>query len=162
MDLNAGKPERTDMWTNDLSVGVDIIDEDHQAFFRLAKLLHDVMESSDKNQDALIETAINILEEYVAGHFLREETAMAAAGYPFLTEHIAAHDAFTARAHQIALDYKNGHKEVAATISDLVTRWIIGHIRTMDMQYHGILTNDNVDDRPLAYLIGGGDDEIDE
>ena len=75
MDLNAGKPERTDMWTNDLSVGVDIIYEDHQAFFRLAKLLHDVMESSDKNQDALIETAINILEEYVAGHFLREETA---------------------------------------------------------------------------------------
>ncbi|CAA7622124.1 Hemerythrin-like protein [Candidatus Terasakiella magnetica] len=161
MDLVTEKPQSTDVWTDDLSVGVDIIDEDHQAFFRLADLLRDIMGSPDKNQDMLVETAINILEEYVKGHFLREETAMATIGYPLLAEHAAAHEAFAARAHQIAQDYKSGNKEVAATINDLVRRWIVGHIRTMDMQYRGVLTNENVDNRPMAYLTADENDQAD-
>ncbi len=162
MDLMKEKPGRTDAWTDDLSVGVGIIDEDHQAFFRLAELLRDVMASPDQNQDVLVETSINILEEYVKGHFRREEAAMAAAGYPLLAEHAAAHEAFAARAHRISLDYKSGNKNVAATISDLVDRWIVSHIRTMDMQYCGILTNENVDGRPLAYLSAGEDSQADD
>ncbi len=161
MDQVTEKPQSTDVWTDDLSVGVDIIDEDHQAFFRLADLLRDIMGSPDENQDMLVETAINILEEYVTGHFLREESAMAAAGYQFLAEHVAAHEAFAARTHQIAQDYKDGDKEVAATISDLVRRWLTGHIRTMDMHYRGVLTTENVDDRPMAYLTAGEDDQTD-
>jgi hemerythrin len=153
---------RPDIWTDDLSVGVDIIDEDHQAFFRLADLLRDIIGSPHEDQDMLLETSINLLEEYVKGHFLREEMAMAAAGYPLLAEHAAAHEAFAARAHQIAQAYRGGNKEVAATISDLVRRWIIGHILTMDMQYCGILTNQNVDDRPMAYLSASEDDQTDD
>jgi hemerythrin len=148
--MSAENPERTDGWSPDLSVGVDIIDEDHQAFFRLAEMLKDVIDSPD--QDCLAETAINILEEYVEGHFLREEMAMASVGYPSLAEHLAAHEAFATRAHQLAQEYRGGNKDVAATISDLVRRWIVGHIQTVDMQYRGILTNENVDGRPLIYL----------
>ena len=162
MDLVTEKPQSTDVWTDDLSVGVDIIDEDHQAFFRLADLLREITGTPDENQDMLVETAINILEEYVTGHFLREETAMAAAGYQFLAEHVAAHEAFAARASQIAQAYRGGDKEVAATVADLVNRWIVGHIRTMDMQYRGILTNENVDDRPMAYLTAGEDIQTDD
>ena len=76
-----------------------------------------------------------------------------------MAEHVAAHEAFSARAHQIAQDYRGGSKDVAATISDLVAKWITGHIRTMDMQYLGILSNENVDDRPLIYLTGSNDEE---
>ena len=39
MDLVTEMPQSTDVWSDDLSVGVDVIDEDHQAFFRLADLL---------------------------------------------------------------------------------------------------------------------------
>ena len=162
MDLVTEKPQSTDVWTDDLSVGVDVIDEDHQAFFRLADLLREIIGRPDESQDMLIETAINLLVEYVTGHFLREESAMAAAGYQFLAEHVAAHQAFAARASQIAQAYRGGDKDVAATVADLVNRWIVGHIRTMDMQYRGILTNENVDDRPMAYLTVGEDDQTDD
>ena len=162
MDLVTEMPERTDVWSDDLSVGVDVIDEDHQAFFRLADLLRDIIGRPDESQDMLVETAINLLVEYVTGHFLREESAMAAAGYQFLAEHVAAHQAFAARASQIAQAYRGGDKDVAATVADLVNRWIVGHIRTMDMQYRGILTNENVDDRPMAYLTVGEDDQTDD
>ena len=162
MTSDPANSERLNDWTDDLSVGVDVIDEDHQAFFRLADLLRDIIGSPDESQDMLVETSINILEEYVKGHFLREETAMAAAGYPLLAEHVAAHEAFATRAHQIAQAYRGGDKDVAATINDLVRRWIVGHIRTMDMKYRGILTNENVDARPMAYLTAGDDDGTDD
>lgn len=145
-------PECSVGWTDGLLVGVDSIDEDHQAFFRLADMLDDLTDSLDESLDLLVETAINILEEYVEGHFLREERALAAVNYPFLAEHIAAHDAFAKRAHEIAQEYRDGNRDVAKSITDIVRRWIVGHIRTMDMQYRTFLTNDNVDNRPLVFL----------
>ena len=147
-------------WSPDLSVGVDVIDEDHQAFFRLAELLRDVIEGPEEGNDYLIETAINVLEEYVEGHFLREEMAMAAVNYPFLADHLAAHEAFAAKAHQIAQEYRSGNKDIAGTISGLVERWIVGHIHTIDKQYCGYLTNDNVDSRPLIYLSDEDGNEL--
>ena len=156
--MSAEELKHVDGWTPDLSVGVDIIDDDHQAFFRLADLLRDVLDNPDENTDFLVETSINILLEYVEGHFLREEMAMAAVGYPLMAEHVTAHEVFSARAYQIAQDYRGGNKDVAASISNLVAKWITGHIKTMDMQYLGILSNENVDDRPLIYLTGSNDD----
>lgn len=156
------KETTLDGWSADLSVGVDIIDEDHQAFFRLAELLRDVIEAPEEGSDYLIETAINVLEEYVEGHFLREEMAMVAVNYPFLAEHLAAHEAFSAKAHQIAQEYRNGNKDIAATMSGLVERWLVGHIQAIDKQYSGYLTNDNVDSRPLIYISDEDGNELDE
>ena len=160
MSENIEQDKVPDGWSADLSVGVDIIDEDHQAFFRLAGLLRDVIEGPEGGNDYLIETAINVLEEYVEGHFLREEMAMAAVNYPYLAEHLAAHEAFAAKAHQIAQDYRNGNKDIAATMSGLVERWLVGHIQTIDKQYSGYLTNDNVDSRPLIYLSDEDGNEL--
>ena len=160
MSENIEQDKAPDGWSADLSVGVDIIDEDHQAFFRLAGLLRDVIEGPEGGNDYLIETAINVLEEYVEGHFLREEMAMAAVNYPYLAEHLAAHEAFAAKAHQIAQEYRNGNKDISGTISGLVERWIVGHIQTIDKQYCGYLTNYNVDSRPLIYLSDEDGNEL--
>ena len=78
-------------WDDELSVCVDVIDEDHQAFFRLAALMQDVTSNLDNEQAYLIETALNILEEYIEGHFLREQMAMAKIDYPQMVEHISDH-----------------------------------------------------------------------
>ena len=148
-------------WTDDLSVNVEIIDEDHQAFFRLAALMSDVTSTPDNDQPYLIETSINILEEYIEGHFLREQKAMAKADYVYLVEHIAAHDAFADRVTRIIQDYRQaGSIEKIGTLAHLVTDWLNNHIRVVDAQYKGILTNANVDDRPLVYMAAGLDTEL--
>jgi hemerythrin len=148
-------------WTDDLSVNVDIIDDDHQAFFRLAALMYDATSTSDDDQTYLIETAINILEEYIEGHFLREQKAMAKADYAYLAEHIAAHDAFADQVTSTIQDYrKSGQIERIHTLSHMVSDWLSNHIRGMDAQYKGILTNANVDDRPLVYMAAGLDTEL--
>jgi len=149
MDPVAEIPE----WTEALSVGVDIIDEDHQAFFRLPALLQEIETGDEDSADMLRETVLNILEEYVEAHFLREQRALAAVNYPQLAEHIAVHDAFAAKVGGIITSYRNGDHSVTAHLGELVTTWITNHIMTMDKQYCGILTNENVDDRPLVYLM---------
>ncbi|RAU20084.1 hemerythrin [Paramagnetospirillum kuznetsovii] len=148
-------------WTDDLSVNVDTIDEDHQAFFRLAALMYEVASTPNNEQFALIETAINILEEYVEGHFLREQMAMATADYAYMAEHIAAHDAFADRVNRVIQTYREtGDIEHIRALSALVAEWLNSHIRVVDAQYKGILTNANVDDRPLVYMAAGLDTEF--
>ena len=143
----------TPEWTEELSVGVDVIDEDHQAFFRLPSLLKEIDLGDADTSDMLVETVLNILEEYVEGHFLREQRALAAVNYPNLAEHIAAHDRFAATVGDLIRAYRDGDKAGLANLGDMVVSWIVNHIMTMDKQYCGILTNDNVDNRPLVYLV---------
>lgn len=146
-------------WTEALSVGVDIIDEDHQAFFRLPALLKEIDLEDADSSDMLLETVLNILEEYVEGHFLREQRALAAVNFPDLAEHIAAHDRFAAKVGDIIRDFRNGDRSQISQLGSLVVSWIVNHIMTMDKQYCGILSNDNVDNRPLVYLMEDGDAE---
>jgi len=140
-------------WTEELSVGVDVIDEDHQAFFRLPALLKEIDSGDSDSSEMLTETVLNILEEYVEGHFLREQRALAAVDYPNLAEHIAAHDNFAAKVGDAIRAYRGGDKSGLAALGDMVVSWIVNHIMTMDKKYYGILSNDNVDSRPLVYLV---------
>ncbi len=140
-------------WTKDLSVGESCLDEDHQAFFRLSALLEDLRRLPGEEHESLIETALNILEEYIDGHFLREQTAMIKSEYPLLAEHIYAHDKFEKRVKRAIANYKASHKRAELTsLSRLVTRWLANHIQTMDSQYRGLLTSQNVDDRAFPLL----------
>ncbi|CAA7622401.1 putative bacteriohemerythrin [Candidatus Terasakiella magnetica] len=148
-------------WDDELSVCVDVIDEDHQAFFRLAALMQDVTSNLDNEQAYLIETALNILEEYIEGHFLREQMAMAKVGYPQMVEHISAHDAFADHVTLLVKEYRTNHDLVTIlTLAQLVADWLTHHIQGIDSQYKGFLTNENVDNRPLAYMAAGLDTEL--
>jgi len=93
-------------WSDSLSVGVDIIDEDHKAFFRLSDLFPEIINSQDEYRFILIETYINILYEYIEAHFLREQKALMSINFPDLANHIAAHDAFSAQIYEIINQFR--------------------------------------------------------
>ncbi|CAA7622240.1 bacteriohemerythrin [Magnetospirillum sp. UT-4] len=140
-------------WTPDLSIGIDAIDEDHQAFFRLAALLRDIVDGGENEKLQLIETAVNILEEYIEGHFQREQMAMAQANYDQMVEHIIAHDAFAKRVHAQIARYRGTQdlNDIGA-LGPMVADWLVNHIMVVDAKFKGVLSNENVDDRPMAYL----------
>jgi hemerythrin len=157
MEQNNTLPE----WDDELSVNVDAIDEDHKAFFRLAALLQDVASNLNNEQAYLIETAINILEEYIEGHFLREQLAMAKIDYPQMVEHISAHDAFADRVTLLVKEYRTNHDlTTILALTRLVADWLTQHIRCVDSQYKGLLTNENVDNRTMACMAAGLDPEF--
>lgn len=135
-------------WDTSLSVGIETIDNDHKAFFEMAKLLNDEL-----NDPALIQSCLGILHEYINGHFLREEKAMIAANYHRYAEHKHKHDIFKARVIALVTEYlSTGNKQFIIDLDALVIHWLIQHIKKEDMQYKNWVHNNHIDNRPLVFL----------
>jgi hemerythrin-like metal-binding protein/PAS domain S-box-containing protein len=116
------------IWTDDLRVGVDAIDKDHQVIFRLANAI--VFEDvGDQQLDGMIEE----LMDYTGYHFRREEKIMEIGGYPNLDEHRKFHRELIRKSRGIADDWsRNRQPETLQSLRRLLQRWWIGHIVNVD------------------------------
>jgi hemerythrin len=139
-------------WSPELSVGIEVFDADHKAFFELAFLLQDASGASVVERAMIVGSAIGLLEEYVDGHFLREEKAMKKANFPHFPEHIHKHKVFRGRIREIAKAYRDGATSIADDIPSLVSAWLTNHIMQDDQKYKNWVRASMVDDRPLAFL----------
>ena len=139
MQLNDIPVERPHFikWTDDLSVGSSAIDRDHMAFIDLANLLSDLnAESLEPNLVA--ESALLMLEEYVAGHFLREEKAMKKVKYKNYAEHHHKHEMFKGRIKALLIAYRQGTTSIINELPNLVTKWLLDHISREDKKFKNV------------------------
>ena len=70
------------IWTPALSLGVDSLDADHQKLIDTLNMVFDAM-LFDRSSAAL-HSALATLDDYVTGHFAREEAWMQARDHPDL------------------------------------------------------------------------------
>ena len=147
-------------WTPEMSVGHESLDDDHKAFFSVASLLFDM--SNEGGQELVIESAFNLLQDYVSGHFLREEMAMRSANYPDLDAHIALHVRFADQVRSMIADYHAGNAAVTAELGVLTADWLGQHIRDVDKKYAAWVKDTDIDDRPLGLIAAVDDDGADE
>lgn len=148
-DEDGGASQRF-AWSESMSVGNAAIDGDHKAFLELVNILHDA-KSSD-SRELVIESTLLILQEYVLGHFLREEKALGKAGYPRLSAHAKKHAQFRARILEISARYGGGARSAVDGLAELVSDWLRNHILTEDLQFSQWISADIVDARPLVFL----------
>lgn len=137
------------IWTDNWSVGNSILDHDHQAFFQISNLLVNGQKTSD---NLFVDSAIAILEDYVDGHFYREEKAMQVVCYPRFADHRLKHLRFKSRIKAIGEAFRGGIPSAADGLPELVNDWLINHILSDDKQYENWITDAVVDRRPLAIL----------
>ena len=76
-------------WSNDLSVGVELIDSDHKTLIDLIKLVANSIEAGQTAKT--IGDVVELLYEYTEFHFIREEVLMEACGYSDLDNHRKVH-----------------------------------------------------------------------
>ena len=114
-------------WSDALSVGNAAIDNDHKAFIDLAKLLRS-FDKGSKDYKIIIQSALLMLEEYVAGHFLREEKSMRQISFQHSDEHVSKHNIFRLKITTIIHAYNAGDLSVIDGIPDLVLKWLMNHI----------------------------------
>jgi hemerythrin-like metal-binding protein len=138
-------------WSDAFSVGNTALDSDHKVFFEIANLIKGIVFEAAESK-FVIESALAMLEEYVAGHFLREEKAMAKIGFQHIDDHRAKHFAFSRRINEVIRLFRGGNLSVAEKLHDLILIWLSSHIMNEDMKFKSLLTDDDVDQRPLAYL----------
>src|ERR1035437_4783406 len=92
------------VWTEDLSVGVELIDRQHQT---LIARLNDVSAAVDNQQgETEIGKTLGFLTDYAEFHFAAEEKVMTQAAYPGLEEQKAAHREFIVTLDNLKQDFE--------------------------------------------------------
>ena len=119
-------------WTDDLSVGVAEIDNQHKELFSKINQLLDAC-GQGKGKETVGEI-IKFLGEYVIYHFGCEEEQMTQLNYPQFADHKAAHTQFikdfTDLRNKFETDGAQAH--IVIMTNRVVVGWLISHIRNVD------------------------------
>ena len=129
-------------WNDDLSVGIESIDNDHKKLLSLINnlqtaVLYPTGESFERQ-------ALDEVIEYTRYHFQREEKMMLENGYPDYEAHKQQHEDMIARIGGFLEAYE---KDREATVDELVAflkDWLIKHIAGTDQQYSPYLKEKGV------------------
>lgn len=120
-------------WSNEFSVGLDEIDEQHQWLFDATNRLHDEM-TKEVHSRAVIGEIIEGLVDYTMNHFIMEEELFERYGYPQAQEHKALHNKFTASIMNTLTEFESG-ADIENEVLDILKNWLLQHILKTDTAY---------------------------
>lgn len=121
-------------WTDDLSVGIDVIDKQHMRIVEYINELTQAIEGNSPNRRKIILDILNDTIDYTESHFGFEEAMMEDAGYPFLRAHRKVHELFVHKVVTLKTQLENG-EDIAVELRDALSRWLLNHIRNEDADY---------------------------
>ncbi len=118
-------------WTSDLSVGVEVIDNQHK---RIVLYINQLQEARKTQDRVKVGTVLSELVDYTQSHFGFEEAMLEEAGYPYLKAHKRVHELFIKRVNELVRRFET-HEDVADTVTKLLITWLLNHIRSEDADY---------------------------
>ena len=119
-------------WTEDLSTGVGVIDDQHKELFkRVNSLLSSMSQGKGKEQ---IGEVLGFLSDYVVTHFGTEEKSMESNGYPGLKAHKGEHTSYIEKLSGLRKRFdREGQNSLLAIESQrLLVDWWLNHIGKTD------------------------------
>ncbi len=120
-------------WTENMSVGSEIIDSDHRALIDLINKVGDIAAGEGNDE---IGDVIDGLIAYVEFHFAREEKMMTAAGYAGTETHSSEHAGFTDHVYQLRRSFDLDSTAIDPhALAEYLKNWLNHHIMIQDMGY---------------------------
>jgi hemerythrin-like metal-binding domain len=119
-------------WTEDLSVGVQLVDDEHKIWFEKADQL---FEAGKKGQaKEFIGQLLNFLDDYTKKHFHDEEQYMLSIKYPEYDRQKTLHTAFIGQLDKLKNEFKEsgGNILVVLNANQMVVDWLVKHISNED------------------------------
>jgi hemerythrin len=121
-------------WTEKLSVGVGVLDEDHKRLVAMVNELYDSMQAGHGKET--LGRILNDLVQYTKVHFDREEKFFAQTGYPASAAHKQEHDALTQQVLEVQQKYMSGASAaLSIDVLRFLKNWLINHIQGSDQKY---------------------------
>ena len=119
-------------WTQDLSVGVSKIDEQHKIWFDKANQLFEAGKEG-KTKEYIVQM-LDFLDDYTKQHFRDEEQYMLSIKYPEIDLQKKAHADFIQELAKIRSDYQNSGGNISLIINanQMIINWLTSHISSMD------------------------------
>ncbi len=118
-------------WTDDLEVGVDMIDDDHRI---LIDLINETMAAREAGAEPdVVASILNALLDYTEFHFTREEAVQDAIEYEDRVKHAKIHEGFRAR----IVEFRDAQAKDPADfemgpVSGFLKDWLTNHIMVED------------------------------
>ncbi|HVI52048.1 MAG TPA: bacteriohemerythrin [Candidatus Sulfotelmatobacter sp.] len=126
-------------WTEDLSVGVAVLDGHHKRLFDLLDELYRAVQAG--GSETAVGTVLDELVAYTEYHFQEEEKLLEQAGFPALEAHRKVHKALTGQVIRMRDDYKLDPRTVyAAELFQFLSGWLVNHIKVEDFAYKPTLS----------------------
>jgi hemerythrin len=123
-------------WTDELSVGVDVIDKDHKKLLSLLNEMNYIIDADVITNKGAIESVLSEIIDYTNYHFDREEMLMAACDYPELESHKQAHETLKGQGQRFMDNFNHDSTSFDPTVVRLFLRnWLVDHIMGMDKDY---------------------------
>ena len=125
-------------WTDQMSVGHIILDEDHQVLIGMLNRMHNA-----KHAGATNEKLYRILDElidYTQVHFAREEKIFDRLDYANAEAHKRQHVVLMKKAFELRERFTETGADVLGAIAlDFLKNWLQKHIMGTDMEYAKLL-----------------------
>jgi len=121
------------VWTDEYSVGVKSLDEQHK---KIIELINTLIEHHNDSVDS--DTIFNVLQEmmkYAQKHLDDEEKLLEGYEYPDLMRHTSVHVAYLERVSEFSFEVMAHNNDISAKLLEFLKDWWIQHILHEDMQY---------------------------
>lgn len=126
-------------WTDEYSVNVPEMDDQHRKLIGLINDLHDAMRSG-KGKDS-IERILKELVDYSRIHFTAEEDLIEAHGYPGYQRQKESHAELTRKVLDFQTKFRDRQAVLTVELMSFLKDWLIVHIVGMDKQYGQFIKN---------------------
>lgn len=120
-------------WSNELSVGIEEIDEQHKV---LVELLNNISEATQQRRgQEKAEEILNKLIEYAKIHFAVEESLMRIMGYPGYEDHKLRHQELMYSVLDLMTKVNHRKLTIGFELQFFLKNWLTKHILETDKQY---------------------------
>lgn len=120
-------------WTEDLSVHVQLLDNQHKYLIDIINKLIDAL--GQKQSKEVINSVVGDLVLYKKTHFATEEKYFAEFNFSGADQHIAAHKYFNDHIVELQKQYTDDIVGFGFALVDFLEDWLLDHLMTMDHQY---------------------------
>ena len=141
------------MWSDDLSVGVEQIDDDHK---ELIVIINKMINEVGKNKDLLMKH-FDELEDYTRYHFTREEKLMISQCLTdedrmMVKEHLKEHKLFINKIPELKNKIAfSPSTEVSFETIDFLVTWLLDHIIVKDLSLSQCFTSNRPKKNKISF-----------
>lgn len=122
-------------WSDELSVGIEEIDGQHQMLVDMVNKMHNAIREHHGKE--VVHEILADLANYTVIHFAVEESLMRILNYPGYEEHKSIHEDLIKSVVELQEKVKAGTTSVGFELMHFLKAWLTKHILEEDMQYSG-------------------------
>ncbi|MES9970434.1 MAG: bacteriohemerythrin [Candidatus Thiodiazotropha sp.] len=129
-------------WSEEFSVNVKVIDEQHQTMLDIVNNLHTAVEENE-DKETLKQLLIE-LNEHTRSHFATEDELMKQYDYPGYEQHLHEHNVLLQHLGNIVESVTGGKDPTFRSDYDVSSDWVLIHIFKSDKDLGGFLNKQGV------------------